>query len=124
MARPYQDDFIVGGDPPVEASDARILTLGSEPGSGGDEAPGVDEPIVLELADLLPDEAGEVVLFAGDDVTVNLLTDSALTGSGIADKHVTAAGVDVSGQHYYNFEGGITVYSINDVLVTNTPEGI
>ncbi len=81
------------------------------------ENPAVGETILLELADLLPDASGEVVLFAGDDLPVNIVTDQPITEAGIAEAHVTAAGVDVTGHHFYSFESGLTVYSPTDLLI-------
>jgi len=82
-----------------------------------------DDPdsVVLQLGDLLPDSSGEVVLFMGEDVSVNLMTRETITGFGIADPHVTASGVDVTGLHFYSFEGGLTVYTANDILIINDP---
>jgi hypothetical protein len=79
--------------------------------------PAVGETVLLELTDLLPDALGEVVLFAGDDLPVNIVTDQPVTEAGIAEAHVTAAGVDVTGLHFYSFESGLTVYSPTDVLI-------
>ena len=76
-----------------------------------------DAPVILELEDLLPDTSGEVVLFAEEDVPVNILTHESVTEAGIADAHVTASGLDVTGLHYYSFESGITLYSPSDVLI-------
>ena len=92
---------------------AEVLILDS----GGLENPAVGETILLELADLLPDASGEVVLFAADDLPVNIVTDQPITEVGIAEAHVTAAGVDVTGLHFYSFESGLTVYSPTDVLI-------
>lgn len=78
-----------------------------------------EDAVFLTLDDLLPDESGEVVLFAGEDLPVSLMTSEELTLSGIADVHVTAAGLDVTGLHFYSFEGGITVYSPIDLLIVN-----
>ncbi len=75
------------------------------------------DTMVLELEDLLPDASGEVVLFASQDIPVNISTREMLTEIGIADHHVTAGGVDVTGLHYYVFESGITVYSPTDLLI-------
>jgi hypothetical protein len=82
-----------------------------------------DDPdsVVLQLGDLLPDSSGEVVLFMGEDVSVNLMTRETITGFGIADPHVTAGGLDVTGLHFYSFEGGLTVYTANDILIINDP---
>lgn len=103
---------------PVESGATEVLIL--DP--AGQENPVVGEPVVgetvlLELADLLPDAAGEVVLFADADLPVNIVTDLPVTEVGIAEAHVTAAGVDVTGLHFYSFESGLTVYSPTDVLI-------
>ena len=76
-----------------------------------------EEAVLLELEDLLPDASGEVVLFAGEELPVNIVTGEPLTGAGIAEAHVTAAGVDVTGLHFYSFESGITLYSPTDLLI-------
>ena len=92
MAKPTGEDFIIGADLSSVGADSEILTL--PVGELADKGPGEDA-LVLELADLLPDAAGEVVLFAGEDFTVNLKAGAALTASGVAEAHVTASGVDV-----------------------------
>ena len=92
-----------------------------EPG-GPSPADDLDsDSVVLQLGDLLPDSSGEVVLFMGEDVSVNLLTRETITGFGIADPHVTATGVDVTGLHFYSFESGLTIYSASDILIINDP---
>lgn len=103
---------------PTEAPKLPLLIV--EPGA---QPPGEMDPdsVVLQLGDLLPDSSGEVVLFTGEDVSVNLLTRETITGFGIADPHVTATGVDVTGLHFYSFESGLTVYSANDILIINDP---
>jgi len=78
-----------------------------------------DDSVVLALADLLPDAAGEVVLFADESVPVNLLSREAIVRAGVADSHVTATGVDVTGLHFYSFESGVTVYSPTNVLIVS-----
>lgn len=83
-----------------------------------------EDAVILQLGDLLPDASGEVVLFTGDDVPVNILTDTPLTGAGIAEPHVTETGLDVTGLHFYSFESGVTLYSVNDLLILDdTPTG-
>ncbi len=106
-------DSPLGPGAPSENPGAEVLIL--DP--GGLEDPAVGETILLELADLLPDALGEVVLFAGDELPVNIVTDQPVTEVGIAEAHVTAAGVDVTGLHFYSFESGLTVYSPTDVLI-------
>ncbi len=108
----------LGPSASAETAGAEVLILNP----GGLENPAVGEPVLgetvlLELADLLPDASGEVVLFAGDDLPVNIVTDQPVTEVGIAEAHVTAAGVDVTGLHFYSFESGLTVYSPTDVLI-------
>lgn len=83
-------------------------------------APGAIEPLSLGLSDLLPDEAGEVVLMGGAEVPLSIHAAEAVTAEGIADAHVTASGVDVTGLHFYSFESGITLYSPTDLVIDNT----
>lgn len=78
------------------------------------------EPLSLGLNDLLPDEAGEVVLMGGDEVPLSIHAAEAVTAEGIADAHVTASGVDVTGLHFYSFESGITLYSSTDLVIDST----
>ncbi len=108
----------LGPGVPVESAGVEVLIVDSGvlegPAVGG---PGAGETVLLELADLLPDASGEVVLFADDDLAVNIVTDLPVTEAGIAEAHVTAAGVDVTGLHFYSFESGLTVYSPTDVLI-------
>ncbi len=92
---------------------ADILIL--DPGTTLNQA--TEETVLLELEDLLPDASGEVVLFAGEELPVNIVTDEPLTDAGIAEAHVTATGVDVTGLHFYSFESGITLYSPTDLLI-------
>ncbi|MEQ8355947.1 MAG: hypothetical protein RH942_10465 [Kiloniellaceae bacterium] len=101
-------------------ADKLPLVIVEPGGSSPVEDPNSDS-VVLELGDLLPDSSGEVVLFMGEDVSVNLMTHETITGFGIADPHVTASGVDVTGLHFYSFEGGLTVYTASDILIINDP---
>jgi hypothetical protein len=98
---------------PEESAAAEVLILDN----GALDIPVAGETVLLELADLLPDASGEVVLFADDTLPLNIVTDLPVTDAGIADAHVTAAGVDVTGLHFYSFESGLTVYSPTDVLI-------
>ncbi len=52
------------------------------------------------------------------------MTDEPLTDAGIAEAHVTAGGVDVTGLHFYSFESGITVYSPTDLLIVTVSDTI
>ena len=98
---------------PEGSAGAEVLIL--NPGGAGN--PAIGETVLIELEDLLPDASGEVVLFADDDLPVNIVTDLPVTDAGIAETHVTAAGVDVTGLHFYSFESGLTVYGPSDVLI-------
>ncbi|MGH6946794.1 MAG: hypothetical protein ACREDZ_05655 [Kiloniellales bacterium] len=116
--QPGGDGFVVSTIPTIAPADAATIELVPS----DLDAAAVDDSLVLELTDLLPDAAGEVVLFFGDGLPINLRTDEAITGTGIADSHVTATGVDVTGLHFYSFESGITVYSLSDVLIVQGSE--
>jgi len=73
-------------------------------------------PIAIE--DLLPDASGEVVLSATEGLTIALSARATPIDTGVADHHVTASGLDVSGFGYYSFAGGLTVYFPHHSLVT------
>ena len=114
MAKLADDEMIIGVTEPETA-------MGSGPAAVKAAVPaaGEGESLVLRLADLLPDNAGEVVLFAGEDMPINLLTDEPLSLSGITEAHVTASGVDVTGHNFYSFGSGITVYSPTDLFISS-----
>jgi len=86
-------------------------------GPGGALAASALEPLSLDLSDLLPDAAGEVVLMGGADVPLSIHAGEAVTATGIADAHITAGGLDVTGLHFYSFESGITLYSPTDLAI-------
>ncbi len=95
------------------------------PAQGAESVPtGADDPLFLELAALLPDPSGEVVLFAEPDMSLSLVTREALIGLGISDHHVTGSGLEVTGLHFYSFESGITVYSPTDLLIIDDPAAL
>jgi len=100
----------------VAIGPADVLLLDSDIATAAQDAEGV----LLQLDDLLPDSSGEVVLFAESEVPVNLIADVALADSGIAEAHITAAGLDVTGLHFYSFESGITIYSPSDLLILDS----
>ena len=106
-------DFSLEPETPERSAGAEVLIL--NPSGSGNPANG--EAVLIELEDLLPDASGEVVLFADGDLPVNIVTDLPVTDAGIAETHVTAAGLDVSGLHFYSFESGLTVYSPTDVMI-------
>jgi len=84
----------------------------------------VDLRVSLTLEELLPDDAGEVVLIAAEDVPIDLLASESMTGAGISPQHVTLGGMEVTGLHYYSFESGLTVYSPVDLLILDDPSGV
>lgn len=98
---------------------ADVLVFDSESA----DAPLESEGVLLQLGDLLPDASGEVVLFAEAEAPVNLIADVPLAESGIAEAHVTASGLDVTGLHFYSFESGVTVYSPSDLLILDSGAG-
>ena len=108
----------VGEDASAGAGESVIL-VGPEDFPEGPLIGPDPDSVILELGDLLPDASGEVVLFTGEDTPVNILTSEVVTGSGVAEPHVTATGVDVTGLNFYVFESGIIVYSPTDVLIVN-----
>lgn len=65
----------------------------------------------LNLADLLPDANGEIVILnEGDDPCLNIVTDLRLLESGIAESHITDGGIEVKGLQYWVFEDGTKLY--------------
>lgn len=80
------------------------------------------ETVVLALQDLLPDSGGEIVIHGGGFSAVGVATDQAVTASGTADAHVTAAGEDVSGFRYYQLDGGLTLYCPADTSLLLGPD--
>ena len=71
MAKQDWEEFIIGGDL-VVASDSMILASRSDI---PDPAVDFSDALVLQLGDLLPDAAGEVVLYASEGMPVNLESD-------------------------------------------------
>jgi hypothetical protein len=78
----------------------------------------VEDRLVLSLSDLLPGNQGELVLFPGDNAPVNLLTSHAVFAQGVAENHITADGIDVTGLSFLSFATGITVYFPTDLSLT------
>lgn len=79
-----------------------------------------EDAMVLSLDDLFPDENGEVVISTEDGLPINLIASLPVDQSGVAETHVTAAGIDVSGLNFHTFESGLTVYFEADSLVQIT----
>jgi hypothetical protein len=73
--------------------------------------------VVLALADLLPDPGGEIVIRSTGDGMIGVIAGEAITATGTAEAHVTAAGENVAGLLYYQFGSGVTLYCGPDVTV-------
>lgn len=113
-----------GGDLIEMAADpADLERLAADASITGATAAGAAEPLVLSLEDLLPDTDGEVVVLTEDLGAVNLVTNEALAGQGMAAAHVTAGGLEVDGLHYYSFANGVTLYSDTDLLIIQESVG-
>ncbi|KKJ77733.1 MULTISPECIES: hypothetical protein [Kiloniella] len=81
-----------------------------------------DDELVLQLGDLLPDDAGEVVLFARDE-PLKIEADTPLIETGVVeDSHITASGTDVGGLTYSQFANGMTLYHDNDHILIIAPD--
>nr|WP_298686911.1 hypothetical protein [uncultured Dongia sp.] len=88
----------------TETNDQNIEALDAGASATGDQ-------FSLNLADLLPDANGEIVILnEGDDPCLNIVTDLRLLESGIADAHVTDGGIEVKGLQYWVFEDGTKLY--------------
>ncbi len=77
---------------------------------------GAGEAVLLHLEDLLPDEAGEIVLrHGGSERSVVLLSPELVVELGRAVPHITAAGENVSGCRYARFANGLVLYYSPDL---------
>jgi len=93
----------------------------SEPGEG---MPASAEPdtISLQLGDLLPDSAGNIVIeYDGGNLAVELMTDQSVVEHGVAVEASDASGGDLSGLAYFSFGDGTTVYFPTDISVHIVP---
>ena len=79
-------------------------------GAGGQD-PEPPAEVQLDLADLVSDGNGEVVIYNDSGFrTLAIATDAAVVASGQSGAHVTAAGDDVSGYRFVTFDNGMTLY--------------
>ncbi len=86
---------------------------------GGPAGESQDSVVTLSFHDLLPDANGEIVIVGtGGALQLSILSEERVCATGIAEPHLTAAGVDVGGLAYYAFEGGTRLYAPSDVAVT------
>ena len=100
----------------AERSRAALLRALLEGSGAGEEGSAgaiyaLRNAVVLHLEDLLPDEAGEVVVRHGTDASrLLVVTTRDLVETGRAVPHVTASGENVSGMRYAVFRGGPVLY--------------
>jgi hypothetical protein len=95
-------------------------TVGNYEPSGGEEV------LTLELADLLGDSNGEIVLFNDSHLpAVAVRSSHAPISSGAVDKHITATGADVAGYRYVAFDNGTKLYYHDslDLVILDACEG-
>jgi hypothetical protein len=94
----------------------QTATNGDSGSDGGTPSVGDADIISLDLADLLPDSAGNVVIeYDGGNLAVELLTDQAVIERGVAADAVDASGGDLSGFAYCAFSNGTTVFFPTDI---------
>src|SRR3546814_6115209 len=79
----------------VDVVDAGSLELTEVPAASH-----VPEAWQFALEDLLPDTGNEVVLVGPPDTQIEIVSASEVIGSGIADPHTTASGLEVEGLRY------------------------
>lgn len=91
-------------------------------GAAGAPAPADADTISLELSDLLPDSAGNIVIeYDGGNLAVELLTDQSVVERGVAAEAVDANGGDLSGFAYCAFSNGTTVFFPTDISLHIVP---
>lgn len=70
-----------------------------------------DTGLNLSLSDLLPDNAGNVLIDgAGDGMALRILSDIPVIHSGLVEESLVLQGTDVHGFAYQTFDTGITLY--------------
>lgn len=80
----------------------------------------------LALADLVGDERGEVVLFNDSAFrTLALKAEVGVVANGLAARHVTAGGDNVTGFRFVTFANGVTLYYREGLdLIVHGPGGM
>ena len=69
------------------------------------------EPVTLDLADMIEDANGEVVLFNDSHLTAMAVrTGANPIEKGDSGQHVTASGADVAGFHFISFDNGVKLF--------------
>jgi hypothetical protein len=78
---------------------------------GGGLTSSLDQTVTLTLGELLPDSNGEIVIVnAGDDPQLQIVTELKLLESGVAHDHLTESGLQVAGFNYWVFEDGTKLF--------------
>ena len=91
--------------------DQSVTSGGAEQVDVAPRAGETADTISLQLTDLLPDSAGNVVIeYDGGNLAVQLMTDQAIVDRGFAAEAVDAHGGDLSGLAYCVFGDGTTVF--------------
>jgi hypothetical protein len=100
----------------------QTVTSGDTGTDGAAPAATDQDTISLELSDLLPDSAGNIVIeYDGGNLAVELLTDQGVVERGVAAEAVDANGGDLSGFAYCAFENGTTVFFPTDISLHIVP---
>ena len=78
---------------------------------GGGLTSSLDQTVTLTLGELLPDSNGEIVIVnAGDDPQLQIVTELKLLEYGVAHDHMTESGLQVAGFNYWVFEDGTKLF--------------
>jgi hypothetical protein len=89
------------------ATASELAAAAFDAAAGHHAATAREDVLTLELADLVGDSNGEIVLFNDSHLpALALRTDSAPIEAGEMGSHVTAAGDDVTGYRYVAFNDG------------------
>jgi hypothetical protein len=100
----------------------QTVTPSESDGGGGNPAAAEADTISLQLTDLLPDSAGNIVIeYDGGNLAVELLTDQAVIDRGVAVEAMDANGGDLSGLAYCAFGDGTTVFFPTDISLHIVP---
>jgi len=103
----------------------QTVTNGDTGTEGAAPTPADADTISLELSDLLPDSAGNIVIeYDGGNLAVELLTDQSVVERGVAAEAVDANGGDLSGFAYCAFSNGTTVFFPTDISLHIVPQHI
>jgi hypothetical protein len=106
-------DMIVddGTELPMPDGTQAVADLDFGAVEGGGPTSSLDQTVTLTLGELLPDSNGEIVIVnAGDDPQLQIVTDLRLLESGVAHDHLTEGGLQVAGFNYWVFEDGTKLF--------------